>query len=45
MKRYKRMIDTVRTACRVIVAATGVMLHLNQHGIVIEPRAVPKASH
>ena len=45
MKRYKRIIDTVLTACLVIVAATGIMLHLKKHGIVIEPRAVLKAIH
>ena len=45
MKRYKRIIDTVLTACLVIVAATGIMLHLKKHGIVIEPRAVIKARH
>ena len=45
MKRYKRIIDTVLTACFVIVAATGIMLHLKKHGIVIEPRAVLKAIH
>ena len=33
------------TACLVIVAATGIMLHLKKHGIVIEPRAVLKAIH
>ena len=45
MKRYKRIIDTVLTVCLVIVAATGIMLHLKKHGIVIEPRAVLKAIH
>ena len=45
MKRYKHIIDTVLTACLVIVAATGIMLHLKKHGIVIEPRAVLKAIH
>ena len=45
MKRHKRIIDTVLTACLVIVAATGIMLHLKKHGIVIEPRAVLKAIH
>ena len=45
MKRYKRIIDTMLTACLVIVAATGIMLHLKKHGIVIEPRAVLKAIH
>ena len=45
MKRYKRIIDTVLTASLVIVAATGIMLHLKKHGIVIEPRAVLKAIH
>ena len=45
MQRYKRIIDTVLTACLVIVAATGIMLHLKKHGIVIEPRAVLKAIH
>lgn len=45
MKRYKRIIDTVLTAGLVIVAATGIMLHLKKHGIVIEPRAVLKAIH
>lgn len=45
MKRYKRIIDTVLTACLVIVAATGIMLHLKKHGIVIEPHAVLKAIH
>lgn len=45
MKRYKRIIDTVLTACLVIVAATGIILHLKKHGIVIEPRAVLKAIH
>ena len=45
MKRYKRITDTVLTACLVIVAATGIMLHLKKHGIVIEPRAVLKAIH
>lgn len=45
MKRYKRIIDTVLTACLVIVAATGIMLHLKKHSIVIEPRAVLKAIH
>lgn len=45
MKRYKRIIDTVLTACFVIVAVTGIMLHLKKHGIVIEPRAVLKAIH
>ena len=45
MKRYKRIIDIVLTACLVIVAATGIMLHLKKHGIVIEPRAVLKAIH
>ena len=45
MKRHKRVIDTVLTACLVIVAATGIMLHLKKHGIVIEPRAVLKAIH
>ena len=45
MKRYNRIIDTVLTACLVIVAATGIMLHLKKHGIVIEPRAVLKAIH
>lgn len=45
MKRYKSIIDTVLTACLVIVAATGIMLHLKKHGIVIEPRAVLKAIH
>ena len=33
------------TACLVIVAATGIMLPLKKHGIVIEPRAVLKAIH
>ena len=45
MKRHKRIIDTVLTACLVIVAATGILLHLKKHGIVIEPRAVLKAIH
>lgn len=45
MKGHKRIIDTVLTACLVIVAATGIMLHLKKHGIVIEPRAVLKAIH
>ena len=45
MKRYKRIIDTVLTACLVIVAATGIMLHLKKHGISIEPRYVLKAIH
>ena len=45
MKRHKRIIDTVLTACLVIVAATGIMIHLKKHGIVIEPRAVLKAIH
>ena len=45
MKRYKRIIDTVLTACLVIVAATGIMLPLKQRGIVLEPRAVLKAIH
>ena len=45
MTRYNRIIDTVLTACLVIVAATGIMLHLKKHGIVIEPRAVLKAIH
>ena len=45
MKRYKRIIDTVLTACFFIVAVTGIMLHLKKHGIVIEPRAVLKAIH
>ena len=45
MKRYKRIIDTMLPACLVIVAATGIMLHLKKHGIVIEPRAVLKAIH
>ena len=45
MKRYKRIIDTMLTTCLVIVAATGIMLHLKKHGIVIEPRAVLKAIH
>lgn len=45
MKRYKRIIGTVLTASLVIVAATGIMLHLKKHGIVIEPRAVLKAIH
>ena len=45
MKGHKRIIDTVLTVCLVIVAATGIMLHLKKHGIVIEPRAVLKAIH
>lgn len=45
MKRHKRIIDTVLTACFFIVAVTGIMLHLKKHGIVIEPRAVLKAIH
>lgn len=45
MKRYKRIIDTMLTACFFIVAVTGIMLHLKKHGIVIEPRAVLKAIH
>ena len=45
MKRYKRIIDTVLTACLVIVAAPGIMLHLKKHGISIEPRYVLKAIH
>ena len=45
MKRHKRIIDTVLTACLVIVAATGILLHLKKHGIVIEPHAVLKAIH
>lgn len=45
MKRYKRIIDTVLTACFFIVAVTGIMLHLKKHGISIEPRYVLKAIH
>lgn len=45
MKRYKHIIDTVLTAFLVIVAATGIMLHLKKHGISIEPRYVLKAIH
>ena len=45
MKRYKRIIDTVLTVSIVIVAATGIMLHLKKHGIAIEPCAVLKAIH
>lgn len=44
-KTLKKTVDTTLCVTFILVLATGIMLHLKSHGILIQPRPVLKAIH
>lgn len=45
MKTNRKRNDSILVAAFLLLLASGVVLHLKRHGLLIEPRAVIKAAH
>lgn len=45
MKTNRKRDDSILVAAFLFMLASGVVLHLKRHGLVIEPRDVIKAAH